>query len=238
LKSLEVDSGSYGNLLTPILIDKLPKELRLEATKQLKEDWDLDELIKIFKREQEARERASLLRDPPSKPLYKPKIPSAPSLFTTGGSPTCTYCQQPHPSNTCSTVTDKNERKEILKRSGRCYICLRKNHVARECKSKIKCLKCDKRHHISICPSNSKVKTTPPEQEASNQPTQLKRPINKLYSLEIRSQDEDKSNSANVPETQANIEQLVQDQQKATPRRRAAVMADMIRKQWIRDEYI
>ena len=67
---------------------------------------------------------------------------------------------------------------------------------------------------------------------------QLKRPINKLYSLEVRSQDEDKSNSENVPETQANIEQLVQDQQKATPRRRAAVMADMIRKQWIRDEYI
>ena len=68
LKSLEVDSGSYGSLLTPILIDKLPKELRLEATKQLKEDWDLDELIKIFKRELEARERASLLpsssRDP------------------------------------------------------------------------------------------------------------------------------------------------------------------------------
>ncbi|CAB4034050.1 Hypothetical predicted protein [Paramuricea clavata] len=77
LKSLEVDSGSYGSLLTPILIDKLPKELRLEVTKQLKEDWDLDELIKIFKRELEARERASLLpgssRDPPSKPPYKPK---------------------------------------------------------------------------------------------------------------------------------------------------------------------
>jgi hypothetical protein len=44
---------------------------------------------------------------------------------------------------------------------------------------------------------------------------QLKRPINKLYSLEVRSQDEDKSNSANVSETQANIEQLVQDQRKA-----------------------
>ncbi|CAB4034798.1 G2 M phase-specific E3 ubiquitin- ligase, partial [Paramuricea clavata] len=125
--------------------------------------------------ELEARERASLLpgssRDPPSKPPYKPKIPSASSLFTTGGSPTCTYCQQPHPSNSCSTVTDRNERKEFLKRSGRCYICLRKNHVARECTSKIKCFKCDKRHHISICPSNSKVKPNPPEQEASHQPT-------------------------------------------------------------------
>ena len=36
---------------------------------------------------------------------------------------------------------------------------------------------------------------------------QLKRPINKLYSLEVRSQDEDKSNSANATETQANMEQ-------------------------------
>ena len=45
------------------------------------------------------------------------------------------------------------------------------NHVARECKSKIKCFKCDKRHHISICPSNSREKPTPPEQEASHQPT-------------------------------------------------------------------
>ncbi|CAB4039577.1 G2 M phase-specific E3 ubiquitin- ligase, partial [Paramuricea clavata] len=157
------------------LLEKSAAEAISEATKQLKEYWDLDELIKIFKGELEARERASLLpgssRDPPSKPPYKPKIPSASSLFTTGGSPTCTYCQQPHPSNSCSTVTDRNERKEILKRSGRCYICLRKNHVARECKSKIKCFKCDKRHHISICPSNSKVKPNPPEQEASHQPT-------------------------------------------------------------------
>ena len=176
LKSLEVESGTYGNLLTPILINKLPKELRLEAAKQLKENWDLDELIKIFKRELEARERASLLpgssKDTPSKSPFKPKISSAASLLATGGSPTCTYCQQPHPSNSCSTVTDKNERKdpEILKRSGRCYICLRKNHVARECKSKIKCFKCDKRHHISICPSNSKIKPSPPEHEAAHQP--------------------------------------------------------------------
>ena len=66
----------------------------------------------------------------------------------------------------------------------------------------------------------------------------MKRPINKLYSLEVRSQDEDKSNSANATETQANMEQSVHDQQENTPRRGAAVMADMIRKQWIRDEYI
>ena len=36
LKSLEVDSKSYGSLLTPVLLEKLPKELRLEASMKLK----------------------------------------------------------------------------------------------------------------------------------------------------------------------------------------------------------
>ena len=174
LKSLEVDSGSYGSLLTPVLVEKLPKELRLEATRKLKENWGIDELVDIFKEELEARERASLLqgssKDPPPKPPFKHRVPTVPSLFASGAGPTCTYCKKAHPSNSCSTVTDKNERKEILKRSGRCYICLKKNHVARECKSKMKCFKCDKRHHISICPSNYREQPTPPEQEVSHPP--------------------------------------------------------------------
>ena len=51
LKSLEVDSKSYGSLLIPVLLEKLPKELRLEATRKLKGNWELDELVQIFKEE-------------------------------------------------------------------------------------------------------------------------------------------------------------------------------------------
>ena len=175
MKSLEVDSKSYGSLLIPVLLEKLPKELRLEATRKLKGNWELDELIQIFKEELEARERASVLQSSPKdstqKQIFKPKFQSAAFLFAGGLTPTCTYCQRPHTSNSCSTVTDINERKEILKRSGRCFICLRKNHVARDCKSKTKCFKCDKRHHISICPSSFNEKPAPPEQEVSQPPT-------------------------------------------------------------------
>ena len=57
LKSLEVDSKSYDSLLIPVLLEKLSKELRLEATRKLKGNWELDELIQIFKEELEARER-------------------------------------------------------------------------------------------------------------------------------------------------------------------------------------
>jgi hypothetical protein len=67
----------------------------------------------------------------------------------------------------------------------------------------------------------------------------LKRPINKLYSLEVRSQDKDKSGSVNVHETQRDMEpEPTNDQRELRPRRKAAFKADILRKQWIADEYI
>ena len=59
LKSLGVDSTSYGNLLSSVLLQKLPAELRLIVTREtIEDDWDLDALLKQLEREIEARERA------------------------------------------------------------------------------------------------------------------------------------------------------------------------------------
>lgn len=46
-------------------------------------------------------------------------------------------------SNGCKTVTDVGERKQILKRSGRCFICLKKYHISKECRSTTRCQKCE-----------------------------------------------------------------------------------------------
>lgn len=67
----------------------------------------------------------------------------------------CCYCQQSHPSTDCSVVTDIAARKQILRTSGRCFNCLRKNHIGRNCRSTAKCLKCKRRHHTSICEGGS-----------------------------------------------------------------------------------
>ncbi|CAB4030995.1 PREDICTED: uncharacterized protein LOC107346460 [Paramuricea clavata] len=42
-------------------------------------------------------------------------------------------------------------RKDILRKGGRCFLCLKKNHLCRDCNSKTQCFKCRSRHHISIC---------------------------------------------------------------------------------------
>ena len=64
---------------------------------------------------------------------------------------TCIYCKRDHPSSKCTVVTDVQARKNILRNKARCFTCLKSGHKARNCKSKIKCYKCNGRHHISVC---------------------------------------------------------------------------------------
>lgn len=61
LKSLGVESASYGSLLTSVLLQKLPHELRLIVSREVEEgEWNLDELLKQLEREIGARERAAM----------------------------------------------------------------------------------------------------------------------------------------------------------------------------------
>ena len=148
LRALGVPPESYGSLLSSVLINKLPQELRLIASREVKgEEWELDELMKIVEAEIKARERATVTKVSNRVP------PTGTTLVAHGANLTvsCSYCRQPHPSNSCSAVTDVAERKQILKTSGRCFVCLRKYHMSRDCRSNSRCAKCSGKHHVSIC---------------------------------------------------------------------------------------
>ena len=67
------------------------------------------------------------------------------------GSPSCCYCSHSHKPSSCETVVHVDARKQILKKSGRCFICLRKGHLSKECRSTGRCRLCKSRHHSSIC---------------------------------------------------------------------------------------
>ena len=65
LKNLGVASESYGSLLTSVLLNKLPQELRLIISRRTSEDeWTLDTLMKEVCQEIEARERAQASSTP------------------------------------------------------------------------------------------------------------------------------------------------------------------------------
>ena len=63
LKNLGVASESYGSLLTSVLLNKLPQELRLIISWRTSEDeWTLDTLMKEVRQELEARERCKRIQ--------------------------------------------------------------------------------------------------------------------------------------------------------------------------------
>lgn len=65
----------------------------------------------------------------------------------TGDQVMCVYCEQ------STSVTNVATRREVLRKTGRFYISL-KNHLSRDCCSKLGCGSCQGRHHVTICSHN------------------------------------------------------------------------------------
>ena len=82
LRSLGVPHSAYGALLTPLLIKKLPQELRvLISRKMTGKEWEFNSIIEALLEEIEARERAGVTSrglNPPIK--NKREFPSATTL--------------------------------------------------------------------------------------------------------------------------------------------------------------
>jgi hypothetical protein len=75
--------------------------------------------------------------------------------------PFCTFCDsRGHWAQDCTKVTDIAERIEWLKTANRCFLCLIRRNTASNCgkRVKVKCAKCKKLHHISICYDRSKTR--------------------------------------------------------------------------------
>jgi hypothetical protein len=65
LASLGVSSDQYGSLLIPIILSKMPGDIRLQIARQTKKDaWKIDDLLQIIKFEIESS-RTRILLDPP-----------------------------------------------------------------------------------------------------------------------------------------------------------------------------
>ena len=171
LANLEVPSESYGTILIPMILAKLPQEMQLLISRKVgKDNWKLDDLLREFRVELEARERCSLLHSTSEKKdsarrKYEPHTSSA--LLTTGDTHSiqkCSYCGEPHLSSKCNIITDIAARRATLRRKGKCFACLKSGHIVRHCPSKFRCPKCGSNHHVSLCegvkPKQNPIKPT------------------------------------------------------------------------------
>ena len=121
----------------------MPSDLQVEISCKIgNEEWNLAILLEILKVELEARERCKNLAgyDASTALSIKKKaskwIPMASALVneTQSGTVQYTFSKGRHKTNDCRVITNRTARMSIL-REGRCFICLRKGHLAFNCLS-------------------------------------------------------------------------------------------------------
>ena len=86
--------------------------------------------------------------------IHKNPPSTASALFSAGNKKShasCTFCHGSHITAECQVVTSLPERRNILRKQGRCFLCLRRgNHLAKDCDADIKCSVCKRRHHVAL----------------------------------------------------------------------------------------
>ena len=110
LKSLGVSSDSYGNLLSSVLLSKLPQELHLIISTKMSKDDSV--LMEELEQEIKARERAAANPVNLSPQLKQPRDQhTVAALVSVASKLSCYYCQQSRPSSTCEMVVQVDTRK-------------------------------------------------------------------------------------------------------------------------------
>lgn len=164
LRSLKLETRSYGALLIPMLKDKLPEELLISISRKFGGNlWDLDNLLTYFGEELRVYENCVSLSQLKVSADSKENRNSA--RYTTSGMLVheekekipCIYCKRlDHAPYQCRIVTNLKTRKDIVVKEKRCFICLSSGHIAKNCKQNYSCRRCRGRHNISICTFDSK----------------------------------------------------------------------------------
>ena len=113
LRSLGVESESYGMLLSSVLMKRIPHDICLVVSRTVTtDDWKLDKLLAAVGSEIEAREKAAQEEvETLQKPTKNP--PTIAALLSTPA-PACCYCGESHQSSSCRTVPDIDQRRQCL----------------------------------------------------------------------------------------------------------------------------
>ena len=157
LGCLGVEPESYGAILVPVVMGKLPQSWSLLISRNVGDGWNLKDIVQELRKEVTLRERTEsrvMKSSRSGRSAGAPPARTAAALTTSAaGEPNhqCCLCNQfGHKPAECNVVSDIDRRKEILRRFGRCFVCLKRGHVARSCTA-TSCSQCGGRHDICLC---------------------------------------------------------------------------------------
>ena len=137
LDALGVDQETYSAIVLPSLLEKLPEQLRLTITRgEDHHEWNLEQLLDVLGHEVELREEynrsARHARSPRDESMKKKHT------MHTGkqaNHQNCAFCLGGHKHEDCQKVKNVSERKQLLIKFGRCFSCIRKGHLSKDCRA-------------------------------------------------------------------------------------------------------
>ena len=170
LEALSQSQDTYGTLLVPIILNKLPRKVRQHFTRDHGSNtWILYDLRKAIQneisiieadqnygiRQSYATPTCAFLTETKSssygtESYTQRRVDNVKSNQRFLTARPCIFCQEIHAPTNCTRITDTQERKNIVKRSHLCFNCLG-THRASECNSKHVYRHCKKKHHTSLC---------------------------------------------------------------------------------------
>ena len=158
-----------NNYLVNLVKSKFPMEFNLKLEEGRSEIWKLSLLRTAINKLIIAREKSEFVRKEFHHENYMDEMPfTGEGLFTSqngnrnngstnGGGKQfqawCAFCDLKHWSDECQSFKTIEERK--LQAKGRCFICLSKKHLFRQCLSQKACFYCKQKsnHHSALCPT-------------------------------------------------------------------------------------
>ena len=163
LEAIGQSQETYGKLLVPIILNKLPGEVRRNLSREHKSNtWILYELRQSIREEINIMDAGQEVDTPQSIPTTSffhvgTKQSKPPRKITTHKNAQhnikkrpCEFCKEIHAPSCCTKVTDPSARMSIVKRDKLCFNCLGHHRIS-ECKSQHTCKICNKKHHTSLC---------------------------------------------------------------------------------------
>ena len=178
LEALGVTGSQYGVILTPLILSRLPQDIRMEWAREGEgHESDLSWLLEFLKKEIQRRERSQTFREtPPASEKTQPSVPeerrrvASVATLSSFSDSRCGICHKPHQTERCWDLTNYpiSVRRDKILKAGLCFRCLGQGHIARACEQK--CFYCKRGHHALLCSPSTSVKTFTAEPHSQNVP--------------------------------------------------------------------
>ena len=148
LRALGVESTTYGTLLSSVILNKLPAEVRLIIHRAAGEKGHIpvDDLMLLFEQELHARERSNTKSEPRASSSV-----SQDRRRDGTGNISSTHCFRVSVSveeaKRKLATLPVEERRQYTLDHGLCWNCLWSHHRSSKCRRPAQCTKCKRRHH-------------------------------------------------------------------------------------------